>query len=191
MEKGNNEVVARKEMRGGGGGGKAVGVPLRVLALLLTLGAAAVLGLDKQHKMVGASFGTITLNVSVIAKFSYVSAFSYFVVVNTIASAFAALSVILLLANKGVKAGRLALLTVLGDIIMVALLFSGNGATMAIGLMAKKGNSRLHWKEICSVFGKFCNFALVAVGLSLLGSVVYLLLAYITICHLHKRYYCN
>ncbi|GAB4843565.1 hypothetical protein Ancab_013530 [Ancistrocladus abbreviatus] len=178
-------------MEAEGSGGKAWGVTLRFLAMLLTLAAALLLGLDKQTKTVAASFGTITLNVPATAKSSYLSAFMYFVAVNSIACAFAALSILFLLANKGSKASMLALLTVLGDMIMVGLLFSGNGAAIAIGLMGKKGNTHLQWKAVCSVFGKFCDIVMVAFVLSLLGSVVYLLLVGITICRLHKRYNYN
>lgn len=70
---------------------------------------------------------------------------------------------------------------------MVALLFSGNGAATAIALMGYKGNSHVQWKEVCSVFGKFCDQGAVAIGLSQLGSLAFLLLVLMSALSSNKR----
>uniref|UniRef100_A0A803MB96 CASP-like protein n=1 Tax=Chenopodium quinoa TaxID=63459 RepID=A0A803MB96_CHEQI len=117
---------------------------LRVLALILTLAAAILLGLDKQTKIVPIKvFPNLpALNVPVMAKFSHVSAFVYSVVANSIASVFAAVSLALTL-GSGKGGSRLMMILVL-DLIMVSLLFSSIGGTSAVGVIGEGKSSVLH-----------------------------------------------
>ncbi|XP_062174860.1 CASP-like protein 1E2 [Alnus glutinosa] len=136
---------------------------LRVLALVLTLAAAILLGVDKQTK------GSQT------AKWHYVSAFVYFVVANATVSSYAALSLVLLFTGTG--ANRvLKLVIFVVDTLMVALLFSGIGATTAVGLIGFQGNSHLGWGKVCNVFDKFCHQVLGSVALSVFGSLAFILI---------------
>ncbi|KAK7292315.1 hypothetical protein RIF29_08093 [Crotalaria pallida] len=153
---------------------------LRVLALVLTLVAAIVLGLDKQTKLVSVQFvDTLPpVHVPATAKWQYASAFVYFVVANVIACAYAASSLLL------VKIKGLGTLLSVVDALMVALLFSCNGATTAIGVIGFQGNSHLQWHKVCHVFSKFCNQVAVSIILSLLGSIAFLLLV---LLKLHRR----
>lgn len=96
----------------------------------------------------------------------------YSVASNAIASSYAALS--LVLATSG-KKGVMSAVIIL-DLLMVAMLFSSNGAALAIGLMGYQGNSHVMWAKVCTVFGRFCNQAAVSIALSLLGSILFLLL---------------
>lgn len=150
---------------------------LRVLALALTLVAAIVLGVGKQNKVVPLKIiPTLPpVNVAVTAKWQYSSAFVFNVVSNAIACSYAAISLLLVLADKNGNKG-LAMLILLLDLAMVALLFSANGAAGAVGLVGYQGNSHVQWKKVCNVFGKFCSHVAVAVLLSLLGSLAFFLL---------------
>ncbi|GMH28435.1 hypothetical protein Nepgr_030278 [Nepenthes gracilis] len=169
-----------------GGRGRAAAALLRAVALVLTLTSTLVLALDKETKAVAVTIGAITLEIPVTAKIKYSSTFVYSVVVNAIASGYGALSLLLMLANKGGKVRRATLLLVVGDMIMVALLFSGVGAAMAIGVIALKGNSHLRWNKVCNVFSKFCHIGLASFGFSLGASIAYLLLVSIAVFHLQK-----
>ncbi|KAF3956408.1 hypothetical protein ACB098_02G038900 [Castanea mollissima] len=149
----------------------------RLLAFALTFVAAILFGINKQTKVVPVLITpTLPLNVTVSAKWHYLSAFVYFVASNAIACSYAALSILFRFTSKG-ESNILFKMIIILDTLMVALLFSGNGAAMAIALMGYKGNSHVQWKEVCSVFGKFCDQGAVAIGLSQLGSLVFLLLA--------------
>lgn len=110
---------------------------------------------------------------------------SYFLVVNAIACTYAALTLLLGLVNRGKSKGLWTLITVF-DAFMVALLFSGNGAAAAVGVLGFNGNSHVNWKEVCSVFGRFCHQMAACIGVSLLGSLAFLLLVVVPVVRLHR-----
>lgn len=161
---------------------------LRVLALALTLVAAIVLGVGKQTKVVPLKIiQTLPpVNVAVSAKWQYSSAFVFNVVSNAIACSYAAISLLLLLADKNGNKG-LAMLILLLDLAMVALLFSANGAAGAVGLVGYQGNSHVQWRKVCDVFGEFCSHVAVAVVLSLLGSLAFFLLVALAAIRILKK----
>ncbi|KAL0457308.1 UNVERIFIED_CONTAM: CASP-like protein 1E2 [Sesamum latifolium] len=162
---------------------------LRFLALALSLAAAVVLGVDKESTTVAMTLVPTLppVNVPVVAKWHYLSAFVFFVVGNAIACAHAAISLLLTLANRGGNKG-IAMMIVLFDLVMVALLFSSLGAAIAIGLVGYEGNSHVQWKKVCNVFDKFCNQAAAAFGLSGAASVAFFLLVVLATLNLHKKH---
>ncbi|KAJ1395177.1 Casparian strip membrane protein [Sesbania bispinosa] len=178
------ELASPKRAPGGG----ACDLLLRFVALLLTLAAAIVVGADKQTKVV--PFKVIDtlppLNVPVTAKWHYLSAFVYFMVANAIASTYGALSLFLGLINRGKSKGLWRLMIII-DALMVALLFSGNGAATAVGVIGFQGNSHVQWNKVCNVFDKFCHQVAASIILSLLGSVAFLFLVMIPLLRLHPR----
>lgn len=112
--------------------------------------------------------------------------FRYFVVANAIASGYAVLSLLVTIGARTGPKGLALGITIL-DVIMVALLFSGNGAAMTMGLLGYKGNSHVQWKEVCSTFEKFCHNVMVSILVSMIGSVLFVLLAARSIFNLHRR----
>ncbi|KAF8401539.1 hypothetical protein HHK36_012481 [Tetracentron sinense] len=161
---------------------------LRLLALALTLVAAIVLGVAKETQTVALTVVPTLppLNVPVTAKWQYMSAFVYFVVTNAIACAYATLSLVLSIANRGGKSG-LALMLIILDLVMVALLFSGNGAAAAVGVLGYRGNSHVRWNKVCNIFGVYCRHIAASIVLSLLGSLVFFLLVVLSALNLHKK----
>ncbi|XP_057536217.1 CASP-like protein 1E1 [Amaranthus tricolor] len=159
---------------------------LRVLALLLTLVAAILLGLDKQTVIVPITISPDlpAFMAPVPAKYHYVSAFVYTVVVNASACVIAAMTLIAAIASKD---GSRRLVIMVVDLMMVALLFSSIGATGAIGVIGLKGNSHLRWGKVCNVYAKFCNQVIASVILSLLGATAFLLLIFLSFLKLHKK----
>ncbi|XP_027121126.1 CASP-like protein 1E2 [Coffea arabica] len=176
------EVANKSSVRGSD-------VILRFLAFASTLVAAIVLGVDKQTKLVSMTVVSTLppITVPVTAKWHYMSAFVYFVVANVVACAYAALSLLLVLGNRGAKKG-LALMIITLDLVMVALLFSGGGAALAVGLIGYRGNSHVQWNKVCNVFGRFCDQVAGAIGVSLLGSAAFLLLVLLAMINLHKKH---
>ncbi|KAJ0035192.1 hypothetical protein Pint_25047 [Pistacia integerrima] len=151
---------------------------LRFSAFLFTLVSVILIGLNKQSKLIPikilANFPPV--DVLVTAKWKYQSAFVYHMVATLIACSYAAVSLFVLIANKGGGKRGLASIIVILDLVMVALLFSSSSAAGAIGVLGYTGNSHVQWQKVCNVFGKFCEQAAAAVGLSLFGGLALLLL---------------
>jgi uncharacterized protein (TIGR01569 family) len=109
-------------------------------------------------------------------------------VANMIVCIYSAFSLVaLLLTGSSKKNLRLIMPITLCDLIMVTLLFSSIGAAIDFGLLGLHGNSHLMWIKVCGVYGKFCEKGSVAVALSLLGSLAFLLLVILSIVSLHRR----
>lgn len=90
--------------------------------------------------------------------------------------------------NRGKRKELLETLITILDTFMVALLFSGNGAAAATGLLGYNGNSHVRWNKVCDVFDKFCHQVAASILLSLLGSIAFLLLIVILpILRFHRR----
>ncbi|XAR54593.1 hypothetical protein NMG60_11029803 [Bertholletia excelsa] len=159
---------------------------LRLMALVLTLLAAVLLAVDRQTKVVPIRvISTLPpVHVPITAKSHYLSAFVYFVVVNAVACAYVAFSLVLTLAASGGKRGLTLMITIL-DLVMVGLIFSGNGAAGAIGVIGYEGNSRVRWNKVCNVFSKFCHLVAIALISSLLGGVMFLWLIILATLNLH------
>lgn len=188
-----------KESNGEGAKSKDVGVAnrrrrvncceffLRFLALALTLAATVLVGVNKQTKIVSVTVvSTLSpVNIPVDAKWHYMSAFVYFVVANAIACSYAAISLLLTLANKGGKRS-LSLVIIIMDLLMVALLYSSNGAALAVGILGYQGNSHVRWPKVCNVFDRFCHQVAAATILSLVGAIAYLMLIIFATSNLHK-----
>ncbi|OVA04362.1 Uncharacterized protein family UPF0497 [Macleaya cordata] len=161
---------------------------LRILALATTMIAVIVMAVAKETKTVPVAIlpNLPPINVDARAKWQYLSAFVFFMVVNIIACIYAAISLILSIGNR-FRSKVLDLMVIILDLIMVALLFSGNGAAAAIGVLAYKGNSHTQWKKVCNVFGGFCRHAAASSALSLIGSLMFILLLVLATSRLNKR----
>ncbi|XP_051127791.1 CASP-like protein 1E2 [Andrographis paniculata] len=175
-------VANKRTMRGSD-------VVLRFLALALSLAAAVVLGVNKQSTTVAMSLVPTLppVELPVTAKWHYLSANVFFVTANAIACGHAAVSLILTLATRGASKG-IAILVVLADLVMVALLFSSIGAAGAIGLMGYQGNSHVQWKKVCNVFDRFCHQAAAALGLSGAAALVFFVLVVLSTLNHYKKH---
>ncbi|PWA64462.1 hypothetical protein CTI12_AA342830 [Artemisia annua] len=111
------------------GGVKRTDLALRLLALVLTLTAAVVLGVNKQVTTVAITLSPSLppVKLPVTAKWHYMSAFVYFVIVNAVACAYTALSLVLTLATKGGK--------------------KNVSSIGAVGLIGYEGNSHVEWQK--------------------------------------------
>ncbi|GJY41394.1 CASP-like protein 1E2 [Tanacetum coccineum] len=158
---------------------------VRFLALTLTLIAAVLLGVDKETTIVAITLvpSLPPVDLPVTAKWIHM----YFVIANAIACAYAATSLIVILATSSKYKLASLIITIL-DLAMVALLFSAVGAASSIGVIGYKGNSHVHWDKVCNVFDKFCHQVAIAVFLSFAGSITYLLLIVISALKLHKKF---
>lgn len=182
IENGVRERSNRSSMRGSD-------VVLRFFALALSLAAAVLLGVNKETTTVPVTLlpSLPPVNVPATAKWHYLSAFVFFVVVNAIACAHAAISLALTLANRDGNKGITTLIILL-DLVMLPLLFSAIGAATAIGLLGYQGNSHVQWNKVCNIFDKFCRHAAAAIGLSGAAAAAFFLLVVLATFNLIKKH---
>lgn len=148
---------------------------LRLMGLVFTLVAAIVAATNKDTESVPISLvdGLPPLHLTLTAKWNYMSSTVYFVVVNAVACAYAAISMafsaLITRKNRG-RNWKDSVLVVALDLIMVALLFSANGASAAVGVIALNGNSHTQWQKVCYAFKRYCIQGGAALVISMLGS---------------------
>ncbi|XP_068322465.1 CASP-like protein 1C2 [Pyrus communis] len=140
---------------------------LRLLALAATVSATIV--------MVTSHDSTRVLNLTFKAKFSDSSTFMYFVIVEAIVSGYNL--IILLLSSKG----SLWRIVVILDVVAALLLTSSMSAALAIGQVAKKGNTHAGWLPICGQVSKFCNHVNGALVAGILAAIFYYVLNLFTL----------
>ncbi|XP_068660304.1 CASP-like protein 1E2 [Aristolochia californica] len=161
---------------------------LRLLAVLTTLTAAIVMGIDKETQMIPFSFSPNMppLEFPVPAKWHYVSALKFFVVVNAIACAYSGLSLLLSMVPKAGK-GSLELGILLLDLIILVLLSTAAGAASAVAVLAANGNSHVNWHKICHIYTKFCRQAGAAIAVSILTMFVFIVVILLSVWNLRRR----
>uniref|UniRef100_A0A0A9EK73 CASP-like protein n=1 Tax=Arundo donax TaxID=35708 RepID=A0A0A9EK73_ARUDO len=161
----------------------ACGVALRAFVLAATLVAAVVMGVDRQTRTIEVTIADALppLQVPVTAKWSYSSAFVYFVVANAMVCAFSALALAACRRRDAMVA------VMVGDLVALALLFSAVGAAAEFGILGERGNSHVRWAKVCNVYSRFCERAMTAVIVSLLGAFANLVLLMLTILDIHKN----
>ncbi|XP_054790701.1 CASP-like protein 1E2 [Prosopis cineraria] len=162
-------------------------VLLRFLALALTLVAAFIVGLDKETKTISFSAG---IHFQVTAHWKYMSAFVYFLVSNAIACCYGAASLVIteVAARRSDNGNnlRLRLVVTMWDLVIMALLFSANGAAAAVGLIGQKGNEHVQWMKVCiNEFSAYCRHMTTAIVLSLVGSTAFLCLVALSLFRLN------
>ena len=118
----------------------------------------------------------------------YVYFFTRFLVVaNCIACAYSVGSIILVMLSRNKKT-KTQLAFLIADLIMMALLFSANGAATSVGLIGLKGNSHTQWQKVCYVFKRYCHQGAASIAMSFLGSIAFLWLVVFAILNLHKKF---
>jgi uncharacterized protein (TIGR01569 family) len=113
-------------------------------------------------------------------------AYRYFLVTNAIACAYAAGSLAYSIAAPSFKQNA-ALALIFLDLIIMALLFSANGASTAIGIIGQHGNSHAQWRKVCDLFDDYCHHMAAAIVLSLLGSFAFIWLVILAVLGLRKK----
>lgn len=107
--------------------------------------------------------------------------------VNAIAGSYAAGSLFYsMAAGRSFKHDAALVLSIL-DLIILALLFSANGAAAAVGLIGRDGNSHVQWRKVCDVFDGYCHHMAAALVLSLMGCFAFLWLALLAVLGLRKK----
>ncbi|KAL1827408.1 hypothetical protein ACET3Z_005820 [Daucus carota] len=188
-----DHVIRQEENRNKGKINKMEGCEMmivRFMGVLLCLAAAVVAGVSEESSII--SLATLApclppVDLSVTAKWHYLSSTVYLVVANAIACLYAAASLLLCFVTWRNKRYTTTFPLLILDLMMVALLFSANGAATAIGLVALHGNSHTHWHKLCYLFHKYCIYGAASIVVSTLGSLVFLCLVVLAALKLYRK----
>ncbi|EYU34055.1 hypothetical protein ABFS82_08G024800 [Erythranthe guttata] len=156
---------------------------LRIVAIIATLASAISMGTTDE------SLPFFTQFIRFRAKYNDLPTFTFFVVANSIVSAYLVLSLALSISHiirSGSRNSRVVL--IIFDTAMLALLTSGASAAAAIVYLAHKGNTKTNWFAICQQYNSFCE----RTSGSLIGSfgamVVFILLILMSAVSLSRRH---
>lgn len=109
----------------------------------------------------------------------------YFVVANVMACVYSAVALAACRSRSAVAP------LMVGDLVVLALLFSAVGAAAEFGILGERGNSHVRWGKVCHVYSRFCERAMAAVIVSLIAAfanLVHLMLAILDV-HKNSSYY--
>ncbi|KAK9271744.1 hypothetical protein L1049_002107 [Liquidambar formosana] len=147
---------ASKSSTPGSGANRGVSILdfiLRILAITGTLGSAIAMGTTDE------TLPFFTQFIRFRAKYDDLPSFTFFVVANSVVSAYLVLSLplsIFQIVRAGAQNSRIILI----------LFDTGASAAAAIVYLAHKGNAKANWFAICQQFNSFCE----RISGSLIGS---------------------
>ncbi|KAH7532665.1 hypothetical protein FEM48_Zijuj04G0046200 [Ziziphus jujuba var. spinosa] len=131
---------------------------LRLIAIFGTLASAISMGTTNE------TLPFFTRFVRFRAKYDDLPTFTFFVVANSIVSAYVVLSLPLSIFHIG----------------MLALLTAGASAAAAIVYLAHNGNTKTNWFAICQQFNSFCEHTSGSLIGSFVGIVVLVLVIFLS-----------
>ncbi|XP_062153182.1 casparian strip membrane protein 1 isoform X1 [Alnus glutinosa] len=155
---------------------------LRVVAIMGTLGSAIAMGTTNQ------TLPFVTQFVRFRAEYSDLPMFTFFVVANSIVSAYLVLSLslsIFHILRSSAETSRILL--IFFDTAMQGLLTAGASAAASIVYLAHKGNTKANWFAICQQFNSFCERISGSLIGSFVGIVVFILLILLSAVALSRR----
>lgn len=71
--------------------------------------------------------------------------------------------------------------------LILGIIASATGTAGSVAYIGLKGNDHARWGKICNLYGKFCRHVGGSVAVALFGSVVTVLLIWLSACSLHSR----
>ncbi|KAJ0963248.1 hypothetical protein J5N97_028370 [Dioscorea zingiberensis] len=176
---GNNRITAWMMMMMAKGE-----VMIRIAALIATIVATLVMGLNKESKSARvAVVGTTPIFQTITAQFQDTPAFIYFVIANGIASGYNLVVLSLRLFSKS-WASNIAVHLL--DLVILGLVESGAGAAASMAELGKNGNMAARWSPICNNFHTFCTRGGLAIVASSIGALLLLILTMLSIITLHN-----
>ncbi|KAK8947353.1 hypothetical protein KSP39_PZI007457 [Platanthera zijinensis] len=161
---------------------RLLGHILRLISIVLTLVATIVMGVAKETVLVEV---TADYTLEGQAKSTYNSSYVYFIIVNTLACVYSAVSGGVSFVNQNSSGMEVPLS--ISDILITVLLFTGNASATAIHIVAEKGNGHFGWAKICNLTSKFCDHVTAAIVLSTVAAVAYALILVLSVIRLHKN----
>lgn len=71
--------------------------------------------------------------------------------------------------------------------LILGIIASATGTAGGVAYVGLKGNKHVNWNKICNVYDKFCRHVGASVAVALFGSIVTVLLIWISAYSLHSR----
>ncbi|KAK4283552.1 hypothetical protein QN277_000492 [Acacia crassicarpa] len=124
-----------------------------------------------------------------LVEFKDSPAFIYFVTafsVTGLYSILTALASISVLPRPDLKL-KFLLHFIFWDTLILGIVASATGAAGGVSYLALKGNDHLNWNEVCNVYDKFCRYLAGSLASALFGSVVAVLLLWLSATSIHSR----
>ncbi|XP_020593125.1 CASP-like protein 1E1 [Phalaenopsis equestris] len=160
---------------------------LRILAIFLTLIAAASMAFSKETKQ-SYSYNSLTgrsTYFSISVKATDNSAFVYFIVGNVLVFVWSVvLTVLSCIKNYG---SRLLLPVAIIDLVMLIILATTNTAATVIEKVAWQGNSHYGWGKFCNYTKNFCGIVVATNVISWLATMIYFAIVVLYIVIIHRR----
>ncbi|KAE8021713.1 hypothetical protein FH972_007579 [Carpinus fangiana] len=155
---------------------------LRIVAFLGTVGSA--IGMATTNE----TLPFVTQFVRFRAEYNDLPMFTFFVIANSIVSAYLLLSLPLSIFHiLRSSAERSRILFIFLDTAMLGLLTAGASAAASIVYLAHKGNAKANWFAICRQFNSFCERTSGSLIGSFLGVVAFILLILLSAVALSRR----
>ncbi|XP_040863715.1 MARVEL domain-containing protein isoform X1 [Glycine max] len=162
-----------------------VDVILRFLLLAASVVALAVIVSSDQTEQV--LFQDVLLPQP--AKFKYSPAFVYFVAAFSVSGLYAlvsALASISVIQKPGFKL-KFLLHFIFWDALILGITASATGAAGSVAYIGLKGNSHVGWIKVCNIYDKFCRHLAGSIAVALFGSIVTVLLIWLSAFTIHSR----
>ncbi|XP_028751652.1 CASP-like protein 1D2 [Neltuma alba] len=156
-------------------------VILRFLLFASSLVAVVVIATGDQTEMVGPRERE--------ANFKNSPAFIYFLVAFSVSGLY---SIVTFLASISVLRKpdlklKFLLHFLFWDALILGIIASATGTAGGVAYVGLKGNSHVNWGKICNVYDKFCRHIAGSLAVALFGSVVTVLLIWLSAYSLHSR----
>ncbi|KAI4345471.1 hypothetical protein L6164_012595 [Bauhinia variegata] len=123
------------------------------------------------------------------AKFRYSPAFIYFVVafsVSGLYSLISALASISVIKKPDLKL-KFLLHFLFWDALVLGIIATATGAAGGVAYIGLKGNDHVGWQKVCKVYDKYCRHIAGSLAVALFGSVVAVLLIWLSAYSVHSR----
>ncbi|KAK7332212.1 hypothetical protein VNO80_28961 [Phaseolus coccineus] len=123
------------------------------------------------------------------AKFKYSPAFVYFVAAFSVSGLYALISALASIAVIQKPEFKLKFLLhfIFWDALILGIIASATGAAGSVAYIGLKGNSHMGWIKVCNVYDKFCRHLAGSIAVALFGSIVTILLIWLSAFTIHSR----
>lgn len=124
------------------------------------------------------------------AKFRYTPAFVYFVAAFSVSGLYSIITILasLYVIKKPTLKTKLLLYFIFWDVLILGITASATGTAGGIAYLGLKGNSHVvGWNKICNRYDKFCRHVGASIGVALFGSIVTVLLIWVSAYSIHSR----
>ncbi|KAH7301008.1 hypothetical protein KP509_23G007600 [Ceratopteris richardii] len=168
------DPLAKGSTGNGGGGCRAAELAARAFAMLLSIAGAAAMGNNKQDN--SARLGSVVIGLS--ARHSYIEAFVYLVYANGIAAVYCFLSILVVFFCE--KQRLINTLLFILDQAMAFLLLAAAACSTEASYIAKRGEVKVGWSEVCTSIERFCNVVGISLVLTFMSVLVFIALGVIS-----------